>query len=212
MNVIKSMYYLYQKWSKSLTYCSGISLCLLRLYLAPIMMQAGWNKLQHFQDTAAWFGNHDWGLNLPFPELLTSMVIAAELGGGFLLLIGFLTRLVSIPLAITMVVAISTVHWPNGWLAIADASSWFADGTIFTNDVILAAPEKIARATAILQEHGNYAWLTSSGQFVILNNGIEFAATYFVMLLILLCFGGGQYLSLDYWIRHLFIKKLLKPD
>ena len=31
-------------------------------------------------------------------------------------------------------------------------------------------------------------------------NGIEFAAIYSLMLLNLLCFGGGKYLSLDYWV------------
>ena len=31
-------------------------------------------------------------------------------------------------------------------------------------------------------------------------NGIEFAAIYSLMLISLLCFGGGQYLSLDYWV------------
>ena len=31
-------------------------------------------------------------------------------------------------------------------------------------------------------------------------NGIEFAAVYSLMLLTLLCFGGGKYLSLDYWV------------
>ena len=31
-------------------------------------------------------------------------------------------------------------------------------------------------------------------------NGIEFAAIYSLMLLTLLSFGGGKYLSLDYWV------------
>ena len=31
-------------------------------------------------------------------------------------------------------------------------------------------------------------------------NGIEFAAIYSLMLLTLLCFGGGKYFSLDYWV------------
>ena len=31
-------------------------------------------------------------------------------------------------------------------------------------------------------------------------NGIEFAATYSLMILTLLCFGGGKFLSLDYWV------------
>ena len=31
-------------------------------------------------------------------------------------------------------------------------------------------------------------------------NGVEFAAIYSLMLITLLCFGGGKYLSLDYWV------------
>ena len=31
-------------------------------------------------------------------------------------------------------------------------------------------------------------------------NGIEFAVIYSLMILTLLCFGGGKYLSLDYWV------------
>ena len=31
-------------------------------------------------------------------------------------------------------------------------------------------------------------------------NGIELAAIYSLMILTLLCFGGGKYLSLDYWV------------
>jgi uncharacterized membrane protein YphA (DoxX/SURF4 family) len=53
-----------------------------------------------------------------------------------------------------------------------------------------------------LQEHGNYDWLTEYGNFVVLNNGIEFAATYFVMLLALFFIGGGKYLSIDYWLAR----------
>ena len=33
-------------------------------------------------------------------------------------------------------------------------------------------------------------------------NGIEFAAIYSLMLITLLCFGGGKYLSLDYWVSR----------
>ena len=33
-------------------------------------------------------------------------------------------------------------------------------------------------------------------------NGIEFAAIYSLMLLTLLSFGGGKYLSLDYWVSN----------
>ena len=35
---------------------------LLRLYLAPIFWMAGMGKFNSFEDTAAWFGNSEWGL------------------------------------------------------------------------------------------------------------------------------------------------------
>ena len=41
-------------------------------------------------------------------------------------------------------------------------------------------------------------WLTENGSFVVLNNGIEFAATYFIMLLALFYLGAGRYISMDY--------------
>lgn len=66
----------------------------------------------------------------------------------------------------------------------------------------MEAAEKLDKAHTILMEHGNYDWLTSSGSVVILNNGIEFAATYFVMLLALFFMGGGRYVSLDWWVAR----------
>lgn len=180
-------------WSR-ISLLDGLPPLLIRLYLAPVMMQAGWNKLQGFDDVVAWFGNPEWGLGLPAPTLMAALAIAAELGGGLLFIPGLFVRWVAIPLAFTMLVAALSVHWDNGWLAIADADSWLASGAV------LAAPEKLAMAESILQAHGNYAWLTSSGNFVILNNGIEFAATYLVMLLSLIFTGGGRYTSVDHYL------------
>lgn len=187
---------------RGLASSDGIPLLLLRLYLTPVLLQAGWNKSLHFADTVAWFGNAEWGLGLPVPAVLAALAIAAEIGGSVLLLLGLCTRLAALSLVLTMAVAMLTVHAKNGWLAIADASSWLADGTLWHSARILAAPEKLERARAILQEHGDYDWLTASGELVILNNGVEFAATYFLMLLCLLWFGGGRYLSLDYYLQR----------
>lgn len=178
----------------------GIGPLLLRLYLAPIMLQAGWTKFQAFEDTAAWFGNAEWGLGLPFPALMAFLAASAELVGGIGLLLGFATRLVVIPLIVTMLVAIFAVHWENGWLALADCSSWLG------NDRVAEACVRKERAIEILREHGNYGWLTGRGSITILNNGIEFAATYFVMLVALLFTGGGRYTSLDYWIYGRFAR------
>ncbi|BDY04791.1 DoxX family protein [Ferrimonas sp. YFM] len=184
---------LWQSFFRATQSLEGLAPLALRLYLAPVFIQAGYNKLSHFEDTAAWFGNPDWGLGLPFPEVMAALAAGTEFFGGILLIVGLFTRLISIPLMVTMLVAAFAVHWENGWLAIADASSWLA------NEQVMAAPEKLERAKAILQEHGNYDWLTSSGKFVVLNNGIEFAITYFVMLLALYFMGGGKFTSLDYF-------------
>lgn len=178
---------------------SGLATLLLRLYLTPVLLQAGWNKYQHFDNTVAWFGNADWGLGLPLPTLLATLAIAAELLGGIFLLLGLFTRLVSIALMITMLVAIFAVHWPNGWLAIADSSSWLA------NERVLNSVQQLDAAKSLLQQHGNYDWLTSNGSIVILNNGIEFAVTYFVMLLSLFFTGGGRYTSLDHYLSRRFV-------
>lgn len=195
------MTHIYQQIIARLQVADGIPLLLLRLYLAPVMIQAGWNKASSFDSIVDWFGNDDYGLGLPMPLVMAFLATAAELVGGVLLLLGALTRLVSIPLMVTMIVAMVSVHAKNGWLAIADASSWLADGTILLNENIMAAPEKLAAAKSLLQEYGHYDWLTSSGNFVVLNNGIEFAATYFIMLLVLFIYGGGRFFSVDFYVN-----------
>ncbi len=172
-----------------------VATLLLRLYLAPIFWMAGLSKLNSFDSTVEWFGNSDWGIGLPLPWLMAWLATATELAGAVLLTMGLFTRLISLPLVITMLVAITQVHWDNGWQAIADINAPFA------NQQVLESSEKLARARNILQEHGNYEWLTASGKFVILNNGIEFAATYLIMLLALIGLGAGKYHSLDYWLE-----------
>lgn len=177
-----------------------LPLFLLRLYLSPVFIQAGWTKLQNFESTVTWFGNTDWGLGLPLPALFVSLTILVELVGGIFILLGLFTRAMSVPLAITMLVAGVSVHLENGWLAISDASSWLADGTILYNERVMDAVAKKEKAIEILQTHGHYDWLTSSGPITILNNGVEFAFTYLLMTLVLLVYGGGRFLSADYYL------------
>ena len=178
----------------------------LRLYLAPVFWIAGTNKLAHFDDTAAWFGNPDWGLGLPAPELLAGLATGTEVLGAVLLLVGFAVRWISVPLMVTMIVAIVSVHWENGWQAVADSSSAFASERlgVFQLEDASGAIERLSRAKEILREHGNYDRLTAEGSFVISNNGIEWAATYFIMLLALFFIGAGKYASADHWIAQRF--------
>lgn len=167
----------------------------LRLYLVPIFWMAGSSKLMHMDSTIEWFGNPDWGLGLPFPALLAWLAALTEILGAVLLLAGMAVRYISVPLMVTMAVAALSVHWQNGWLAIAEGP-----GSLFANERTIVAVERLDKARAILREHGNYDWLTQHGNIVVLNNGVEFAATYFIMLLTLFFIGAGNYASIDYWI------------
>lgn len=170
----------------------------LRLYLVPVFWMAGTHKLAGFDGIVEWFGNSEWGLGLPFPLLMAVLATGTEIIGAICLAAGFAVRYLAVPLIFTMIVAIVSVHGEFGWQAIADPSAPFA------NERVMESADKLARAKAILKEHGNYNWLTSSGNFVVLNNGIEFAMTYLVMLLMLFFSGAGRIFSLDYWIAKRF--------
>ncbi len=169
----------------------------LRLYLVPVFWMAGSKKLADIESTAEWFGNPDWGLGLPFPELMAWMASLTEAGGAILLFFGIAVRWISIPLMFTMIIAAVTVHMQNGWLAIAEGSGFFA------SERTAGAIERLGRAKEILQENANYDWLTENGSIVILNNGIEFAATYSIMLLVLFFVGPGK-ASIDHLISKRF--------
>ena len=192
MNQLADTYYsIHNVVFLRLKYLDGLAPLALRLYLVPIFWMAGTTKLAGIEDTIAWFGNPEWGLGLPAPALMAYMAAYTEAGGAILLALGLATRWISIPLIVTMLVAAFAVHWDNGWAAIADSQ-------------VDEVGVRLSSAREILQEHGNYDWLTARGGFVILNNGIEFAITYLVMLFTLLFTGGGRFVSLDYWLNQHF--------
>lgn len=196
-------------WLMSLGAADFLAPLALRLYLVPVFWMAGTQKLDHFGDTVSWFGNAEWGLGLPLPWLMAALAVAAEIGGAISLLLGLAVRWCAIPLMVTMAVAASTVHLDNGWLAIAEGSGPFA------SERTVEATQRLEQAKDILREHGDYDYLTEYGGFVILNNGVEFAATYFVMLLALAFLGAGRFISADYWIAASVRRRSLRagrPD
>ena len=182
-------------WVQLLSYLTpidGIPPLLARLYLTPVMLQAGYTKLAGFDNTVSWFES----MGMPLPVVSVALVALSEFVGGILLLIGWLTRLVCIPLMIAMLVAAFAVHGENGWLTLSDGNSWLA------NERVVEAQEKKREIRRLMREHGDYRWLTSNGNMTILNNGMQLAITYFLFLLILLFTGGGRYTSLDYWLGN----------
>ncbi|ALO34852.1 quinol oxidase [Colwellia sp. MT41] len=225
---MQTLQHYYQRFLSQLKHFDGIPALLLRLYLAPVFIMAGFSKTQLLNEDVtgfsailadasiiAWFGNSDWGLGLPFPALLANLVILVEFFGGWLLLIGALTRLISIPLMFTMIVAATTVHVDNGWFAItptnseispARVASWLglesAQGSLANSEQTAIRLEKMRE---LLAEHGNTDWLYEKGNIVVLNNGIEFSTTYFIMLLALFFIGAGRYTSVDHYLAQRFL-------
>jgi len=220
---------LYQEFNNKLRCLDGIPAFLIRLYLAPVFIMAGYSKLQlgnpdvtGLASLAAdpnivnWFGNADWGLGLPFPTLLANLAAWTEFLGGWLLLIGLFTRLISIPLMFTMIIAATSVHADNGWFAITPTNADTSPAKVFSwlgfdaADESLAnsaeTGEKLSRMRDILEENGNTNWLYENGSIVVLNNGIEFASTYFIMLLALFFIGAGRFTSIDHFAGRKFLK------
>jgi uncharacterized membrane protein YphA (DoxX/SURF4 family) len=171
----------------------------LRIYLAPIFILAGYSKLTALDSTAHFFGEY---LGMPAPYLMAVLAASAEFFGGIALLVGLATRWFAIPLMITMIVAAVTAHWDNGWHVLPETHltmPWE-----WRMDLIHEAVKEKQEAIAILKQHTDYAKLTQAGPITVLKNGIEFAATYFIMLLVLFFYGAGRILSIDYWIARRF--------
>ena len=88
---------------------------MLRLIVGAGFMEHGYAKLARGPDS---FVQILHALGVPLPELMAWATIAVELIGGFAVLIGSFVAVVSLPMAVVLLVAIFTVHLPNGFSSI----------------------------------------------------------------------------------------------
>ncbi len=88
-----------------------------RVALGTVFVQSGWGKLHDLPRVVEYFAS----LGIPAPQLQAPFVAGVELAGGALLLAGLFTRVASVPLAATMVVALLTAKRAD----IASASDLF---------------------------------------------------------------------------------------
>ncbi|MCE3258572.1 MAG: hypothetical protein K0S12_213 [Bacteroidetes bacterium] len=88
-----------------------VALLLLRLVLAYGFWEPAKNKWADINAIAEWFDS----MGIFAPKLNAYLAASTEMAGVFLLTLGLATRLISLPLIITMLVAIKTVHWENGF-------------------------------------------------------------------------------------------------
>ncbi|WIM69216.1 DoxX family protein [Corynebacterium suedekumii] len=105
------------------------ALLLLRLVLGIVFVAHGWDKLliTGLTETTGQFSA--WGV--PQPKLSAYLVMAGELLGGALLVVGLLTTFVAGALALLMAAAVWFVHLGNGLFA--------ADGGVELPAVLIVA-------------------------------------------------------------------------
>lgn len=87
----------------------------LRLIVGYGFMEHGYAKLARGPEA---FTGILHALHMPAAPLLAWATILTELVGGFAVLVGALVPLVSVPMVIVLLVAIVTVHLPNGFSSI----------------------------------------------------------------------------------------------
>lgn len=101
----KSLNWIYRATSLG-SYLQSPLLLILRVFWGIQFFNAGWGKIL---DINHFIGDLN-ALHIPMPTFFAYLVAYVEAVGGFFLAIGFLSRLVSIPLIINMVVAYLTAH------------------------------------------------------------------------------------------------------
>ena len=83
---------------------SFVGPALARLTLGVVFIGTGWGKLHTLPQVTEFFAS----LHIPAPAFQARLAASTEFFGGILVLVGLATRLASLPLAFTMVVAILT--------------------------------------------------------------------------------------------------------
>ncbi len=101
-----------------------------RAMLAYLFIPAGWAKIGGFAGTAGYIASK----GLPLPEVATAIAIAAELGLGLLLLVGWQARWSALGLAIF--VAVITPLFHNFW-AVPEAEQMMQEQAFFKNFAVV---------------------------------------------------------------------------
>ena len=104
---------LYEKTARQLNKLQDLPLLFFRLILAYGFYNPAMKKWSDIGAITQWFDS----MGLPLPGLNAYLAASAEALGVVLLTLGLGTRIISIPLMVTMLVAIFTVHIGNGFSA-----------------------------------------------------------------------------------------------
>ena len=104
---------IYPMTTALLNHGQNLALLLARLTVAYGFYEPAMRKWSDITSIGDWFGS----LGIPFPLFNAYLAAGTELLGVVLLTLGLFTRLISLPLIIVMIVAITTVHLSHGFSA-----------------------------------------------------------------------------------------------
>ncbi len=104
---------MYMEFSRLSEYAKSLSLLFARLVIAYGFYEPAMMKWSNISSVAQWFDS----IGIPFATLNAYMAASTEITGVVLLTLGLLTRFISLPLIVVMIVAIVTVHLPHGFSA-----------------------------------------------------------------------------------------------
>jgi putative oxidoreductase len=112
-------------------------LAILRIVLGIAMLVHGWSKLSGGVDNVAgFFGGM---LGIPAPGLMAWVVTIVELGGGILLVVGFLTQIAGLLIALDMLGAILFAYLLRGAPFIENGQiSWEKEAVVAAAALCLA--------------------------------------------------------------------------
>jgi putative oxidoreductase len=101
---------------------SGLAPLLIRITVGVVFLRTGWGKLSDLPRVTEYFAS----LGIPMPALNAAVAASVEFFGGILILVGLGARLVALPMAFTMVVAIITAKREeiDGVLSILGFEEW----------------------------------------------------------------------------------------
>ncbi|HTC00994.1 MAG TPA: DoxX family protein [Ferruginibacter sp.] len=108
---MKKLIALYRNSTEKILSAKDLPLLFMRLVLAYGFYGPAIKKWNNIHDITDWFSS----LGIIAPKLNAYLAATTEITGVVLLTLGLATRFISIPLIITMIVAIKTVHWGNGF-------------------------------------------------------------------------------------------------
>ncbi len=97
---------LYARWIALLEWLQAPFLLAVRLYWGGNFVLTGWGKVTHLSKIADYFAS----LGIPFPQANACAAATVETVGGFLLLIGLGSRIVTVPLLFVLGVAYATAE------------------------------------------------------------------------------------------------------